>query len=336
VRLNRRRLLAGGSGLLTSTVFAGVAEARLARQMPIDVQSTRIKYFSLMQPDKRRFGSLLFRSGLRLTSSAGDFGGFSGLWRAGDGAGLVAVSDAGHWLTGQLRHEGGLLAGLDEASLAPILRADGTPLNRTRAYDTEGLAIVGGIAFICIERVHQVMQFDFGKDGVMARGREIAVPRELKRLPSNKSLEAIGVAPSSHPLAGAVVVIAERSGGEAAPTLGAILTGPRTGLFQVSRPGGFDMTDLAFLPDGDMLVLERWYRPLRGVFMRIRRIEAKALVPGAMLEGDVIIEADLGEEIDNMEGLSLHQQGGKTILTLISDDNFSALQRTILLEFELA
>ncbi|MGL4728337.1 MAG: esterase-like activity of phytase family protein [Bosea sp. (in: a-proteobacteria)] len=336
MRFNRRRLLGAGAGLLATAAFGGVAQARLARQTAVDVQSARIRNFSLTQADKRRFGGLIFRSGLRLTSSLEEFGGYSGLWRAGDGAGLVAVSDAGHWLTGKLRHEGGLLAALEDVTLAPILRGDGTPLNRTRAYDTEGLAIVGGVAFICIERVHQVMRFDFGKDGVMARGREIPVPRELKRLPSNKSLEAIGIAPPAHPLAGAVVVIAERSGAEAEPTQGAILTGPRAGLFQITRPGGFDITDLAFLPDGDMLVLERWYRPFRGVGMRIRRIDAKALVPGAMLDGEVLIEADLAEEIDNMEGLALHQQGGKTILTLISDDNFSALQRTILLEFELA
>jgi hypothetical protein len=55
-----------------------------------------------------------------------------------------------------------------------------------------------------------------------------------------------------------------------------------------------------------------------------------------MLDGDVLIEADLGFEIDNMEGLAVHQDGGQTILTLISDDNFSFIQRTILLEFALA
>jgi hypothetical protein len=336
VRFARRRVLAGGAGLLALSAFARVSEARLARTTSIPVQSTRIGQFSLSQPDRRRFGELVFRSGLRLTSAHEDFGGFSGLWRSGDGAGLVAVSDAGHWLTARLRHESGLLAGLEEVTIAPILRADGMPLNRTRAYDTEGLAMAGGTAFIGIERTHQVLRFEFAKDGVMARGREIPVPRELKRLPSNKSLEAIGVAPAAHPLAGAVVVIAERSGGESEPTLGAILTGSRTGLFRVARPGAFDITDLVFLENGDMLVLERWYRPFRGVAMRIRRMEAKALTPGAILDGPVMIEADLGEEIDNMEGLCVHREAGKTILTLISDDNFSSLQRTILLEFELA
>jgi len=84
-----------------------------------------------------------------------------------------------------------------------------------------------------------------------------------------------------------------------------------------------------------MLVLERWYQPLRGVGMRMRRIAGRDIRPGALVDGQRLIEADLGFEIDNMEGLSVHQEQGRTILTLISDDNFSFLQRTLLLEFEL-
>ena len=59
--------------------------------------------------------------------------------------------------------------------------------------------------------------------------------------------------------------------------------------------------------------------------------------PGALVDGPVLFEADLGYEIDNMEGLSVHRgAGGETVLTLISDDNFSVLQRTLLLQFTLA
>jgi hypothetical protein len=37
-----------------------------------------------------------------------------------------------------------------------------------------------------------------------------------------------------------------------------------------------------------------------------------------------------------MEGLGIHRSPqGETVLTLISDDNFSALQRTLLLQFTL-
>jgi hypothetical protein len=336
VRLSRRGLLLGAGASGASAALAFPAQAKLAGLTPVTVRSSPIASFSPSEPERRRFGGLEFRSGLRLTSSYEDFGGFSGLWRAPDGASLVAISDRGHWLTASLRREGGRLAGLDDVKVAPILRADGRPLNRTRSDDTEGLAMAGGSAFVAIERTHQVMRFDFAKEGVMARGREMPVPRELKRLPSNKSLEAIAVAPAAHPLAGAVLVVAERSGGEAEPTLGAILSGPRSGLFQVARPSAYDITDMAFLADGDLLLLERWFRPFRGVAMRIRRVPGRMLAPGAMLDGPVLIEADLAQEIDNMEGLAIHQEEGRSILTLISDDNFSMLQRSILLEFALA
>ena len=45
---------------------------------------------------------------------------------------------------------------------------------------------------------------------------------------------------------------------------------------------------MAFLPDGDILLLERWYRALRGVGMRIRRIPGASLKPGALLDGPAI------------------------------------------------
>ena len=47
-----------------------------------------------------------------------------------------------------------------------------------------------------------------------------------------------------------------------------------------------------------------------------------------------MIEADLGYQIDNMEGISIHRTaGGETIVTVVSDDNFSVLQRSLLLQF---
>ena len=36
-----------------------------------------------------------------------------------------------------------------------------------------------------------------------------------------------------------------------------------------------------------------------------------------------------------MEGLAIHREDGEIVLSLISDDNFSSLQRTLLLEFSL-
>jgi len=333
VRLSRRSLLAGLASTLATPVAAQAPEQPL---IPVTISTRPIKVFEPRSPEKTRFGALNFRGGLVLSANHPRFGGLSGLWRSPDGVRLVAITDNGFWLTATVRSEGGRIVALDGAELAPILGASGRPLHRSRYYDTESLTIADGVAYIGVERTHDVLRFEFGREGVAARARIVAVPREVKRLPNNRGLEAIGVVPAGHPLAGAVVAISERSGSDDEPTLGLILGGRQPGLFKVVRHDGYDITDMAFLPGGDMLLLERWYRPLRGVGMRIRRIAGASLKPGALLDGSYLIEADLGQEIDNMEGLCVHQDGSKTVLTLISDDNFSFIQRTVLLEFELA
>lgn len=334
MRLTRRGAVAG----LAAAALARPALAQAPEQpvSPITIAMRPLKAFEPRSPEKTRFGELVFRGGHVLTANHPRFGGFSGLWRSPDGVQFVSITDNGFWLTAKARSERGRIVALDEAELAPILGTSGRPLHRSRYFDTESLTIADGVAYIGVERTHDILRFDWAAEGVGARARIVPVPREVKALPSNKGLEAIGVVPAGHPLAGAIVAIAERSGGEDAPTLGVIIGGRQPGLFQLVRHDGFDITDLAFLPGGDMLVLERWYRPLRGVGMRIRKIAGASIKAGALLDGPYLVEADLGQEIDNMEGLSVHRDGGKTILTLISDDNFSIIQRTLLLEFEMA
>jgi hypothetical protein len=334
--LSRRSVLAGlGAAALSLPARAQSLEPG---RIPVSVSARPIASFEPGSPTKTRFGQLIFRGGLQLSGSHPRFGGFSGLWRSPDGARIIAITDNGFWLTAKLvRSNQGKLAGLEEAELAPILGASGKPLHRSRYYDTESLAMQGGIAFIGVERAHDILRFDFARHGVEARAQLVPTPPALKRLPSNRGLEALGVLPAGHPLAGALIAISERSGREDEPTVGFIVGGRQPGTLQVIRRDGYDITDLAFLPSGDMLLLERWYKPLRGVGMRIRRIAGAAIRPGAKLDGPILIEADLGQEIDNMEGMAVHQENGRTIVTLISDDNFSTfLQRTVLLEFELA
>ena len=71
--------------------------------------------------------------------------------------------------------------------------------------------------------------------------------------------------------------------------------------------------------------------------MRIRRIPAVDVRPGATPEGDVLFEAVNRLNIDNMEAISIHRGTlGETVLTVMSDDNFNRfLQRTIILQFVL-
>ena len=103
--------------------------------------------------------------------------------------------------------------------------------------------------------------------------------------------------------------------------------------------GGPEVKELwhrLLLRSGDLLLLERKASWLEGIGIRIRRIALKSVAPRAVVDGPSIFDADLGHEIDNMEGIDAHvTEEGDTVLTMVSDDNFSMIQRTLLLQFTL-
>jgi hypothetical protein len=307
-----------------------------ARPIAIEVHAKAITAFEPRDPARRRFGALEFHGGLVLTSPFKGFGGLSALNMAADGAHFVALSDKGRWFRGRIVERDGRPAALADVETAPVLGPDGRPLARRGWYDTEALARDGGTLYVGIERVHQIVRFDYGKSGLAALGQPMAVPLAARKLPSNKSIEGLVFVPKGRPLAGTLIALSER-GLDAAGNIMAFLIGGRTpGTFAVARKNDFDISDAALLPGGDLLVLERRYSWASGVAMRIRRIALASIKPDAVVDGPALAEADMGFEIDNMEGLGIHRTAaGDIVLTLVSDDNFSAIQRTLLLQFTL-
>ncbi len=180
------------------------------------------------------------------------------------------------------------------------------------------------------------MKFDYAKQGLLARGTPIAVPPDMKKMPSNKGLEALAFVPKGMPLAGTLIAISERFLDASGNIRGWLIGGGNPGDFTVKRNEEFDISDAVIVPGGDLLLLERHFSWRRGVALRIRRVPLASVKPAAMLDGEVLISADYGYQIDNMEGIAVHRTvAGETVLTLISDDNFSILQRTVLLQFTL-
>ena len=125
---------------------------------------------------------------------------------------------------------------------------------------------------------------------------------------------------------------------EAGNLFAAVFGAPGGGIFKLRKDEKWNVSDGDFLPDGDLLVLERRYEGLfGGLGIRIRRIPGATIRPGALIDGPIIFEASLEDEIDNMEGLSVWRDAdGRIRLTLVSDDNGSFFQRNLLLEFLLA
>jgi hypothetical protein len=315
-----------------------LAEASRTVDAPvrIAIRADQISAFDNRDPTLTRFGQLEFRGGLVLASDNEAFGGLSGLYMEPDGGRFVALTDRGSWLAGRIAYHDGRPAGISDATLAPVLGSDGRPLARRGWYDTESLAADGGAFYVGIERVEQIVRFDFGRHGVRARGRPVPVPEDFKSFTRNKSLECLAVAPARSPHAGTLVAITERSLDAAGNHRGYLLRGVRVERFGVKRSGGFDISDCAFMPDGDLLLLERSYSILSGVAMRLRRVPGGAIAPEALVDGHVLIAVDLAFQIDNMEAIALHRNArGETIVTLMSDDNFNAIQRNVLLQFAL-
>jgi hypothetical protein len=331
----RRALLAGLAAFAALPAAARANDARPAAIEKIKVSARRFADFEVREPQRRLFGPLLFRGGLTLHSRFPHFGGFSSL-RVHDDGTFLSASDRAWWLSGRIVYDGTAPAGIADAAMAPMLGPDGRTLAARGWFDTESLAEDGGTLYVGVERVHEIVRFDYGRDGFTARPEPLVLPPEIKALPRNQGLEALVVVPTGLPLAGTLIAISERGLDAAGNILGFLLGGPAPGSFNVRRSGDFDITDAAITPAGDLLILERRFALPAGPGMRIRRVPLAAVRPAALVDGEILVEADLGYEIDNMEGLSVHRApDGAVVLSLISDDNFRAIERTLLLQFEL-
>jgi hypothetical protein len=217
-----------------------------------------------------------------------------------------------------------------------MLWSDGKPITARGWYDTESLALDGSLVYVGLERVNRILRYDFAKGFTRALGEEVPVPPAARKLPNNRGLEALVAVPKNMPLAGTLIAISERGLDAEGNILGFLIGGKTPGQFSVRRTDTFDISDATLLASGDVLLLERSFSWLGGVGIRIRRIALKSFAPGAVVDGPAIFSADLGYEIDNMEGIDAHvTTDGETVITMVSDDNFSMIQRNLLLQFTL-
>jgi hypothetical protein len=335
IDVSRRRFLKNAMAALPAGMIG--AEPAFAQAVSnVEVKARPIESFDPRDPTHIRYGSLEFRSGLILTSPFRGFGGLSGLRLDKKGEQFISLSDKGHWFTGRLAYRGKRLAGLADVKSAPMLDSDGKRITARGWFDSESLALDGSVVYVGLERVNQILRFDFSKGGIRSRGEVVPVPSGISDLPFNKGLEALVFVPKGQPLAGTLIAISERGLDPSGNILGFLVGGPSPGQFAVKRSKNFDISDAVLLPSGDLLLLERKFSLLEGVGIRIRRVPFSSVVPDAVIDGPTIFDVDLGYEIDNMEGIDVHvTEDGETVLTMVSDDNFSVIQRTLLLQFTL-
>lgn len=330
--------------VLAKLVFPAVAvfctlypEGMAASTVNVEVRSRPISTFSV-NSSQTQFGKLEFLGGLILDSSEPLFGAISSIRVLVDGKSFIAVLDTGHWMRGEIvRNSDGILSGLAQVRIDPMLDEQGNEAARKSDMDAEGLALRGDRAFVSFEQIPRIEIFangDLASARPLARLPHLIPDQEFRR---NGGMETLALSPQDGPLQGALVTVAEASVDTRGNLFAAILEGPRKGRFFVANDASFSVTDGAFLDNGDLLLLERRFNLAEGVGMRVRKIPADTIKPGAVVDGPILMEADLSHQINNMEGIDVVKGAdGITRLIITSDDNHSFLQRNIMLEFRLS
>lgn len=267
--------------------------------------------------------------GLMLDPQAFAGGGLSGLHLDPE-LRLTAVSDRSRWAQGRLVMEGDRPVGVTDLRSGTLRDGAGGNLPRGgHAGDSEALARApDGTWLIAFERWHRIRAYR----RLDAPGTFVEAPPGIERAPRNGGLESLTVLSDGRWLA-----IAEDLAPDGQDALRmAWIGGPGIWRPLSYRPAAdFVPTDAAGLPDGGALVLERRFSLLRGFAGRLVRVPPTQLRPGAVMEGTEILRLSAPLPTDNWEGVAVTRWRDRTLVALVSDDNTSPLQRSMLLLFEL-
>lgn len=288
-----------------------------ARRVPLDADN----------PHRRRVGALVYLGGVELRSPDKQFGGFSSLHVAGDrftmvddGGNLVRFRMGADWRPRDARF--GLLPGGPGAGWQKWDR------------DSESLAVSpdGRHAWVGFERYNEIWRYS----GDFARVEGAVRPRPMQNWPPNAGAEAMARLRN-----GSFLVLGEQGeigakdvGGPGLWFAGDPITARRGFAFRFLPPLNFSPTDMAELPDGNFLVLVRSFG-VRGFRSRLLHIPRAAIRPGARVHGRELARFERPVQTENFEGLAVVQERGRTVIWIVSDDNVSWWQRTLLLKFAL-
>ncbi|WP_166430637.1 esterase-like activity of phytase family protein [Polymorphobacter arshaanensis] len=325
--------------VLAAVVFL-LAPPRVAAMQPLPLTATSIA-LNPDDPNQQQVGRLRYMGGLVIKSTNDGFGGLSGL-RAGPDNRLLAVSDTGNWVTFTTIERDGRLVGVSDGNITPILDGAGMPPADKEAGDAEALEWdpATGDAIVSFEQDHR-LQFYRGidpakPDTLMQAATQVRRDPATAKWPDNAGGEALARLAS-----GTLALLSEDAMDNYDRHDLLLITGNTTRRLGYVSPKGTRPTDAILLSGPDtILVVNRSYSPLGGVtaVLEILDIGALAKLPDSGVAGSAqkpVARLAKPLTVDNMEGIALRREGGRTFVYLVSDDNFNPMQRTILLKFEL-
>ncbi|RYY97878.1 MAG: esterase-like activity of phytase family protein [Alphaproteobacteria bacterium] len=300
-----------------------------------------------INPGRKTVGALTFAGGFDLITDDAGFGGWSGLDVLDENR-LLAVSDTGHYLWIDLAADKLTPTG---ASIGELRDIKGELYASKVAGDAEGLAVFGDLALVAFEGDDaRVMAFDVTRCLQAARGapvgwnlRSVLKANGLWGNP-NQGLEGVAITDDGFLIAG----LETQVGGESPISIRPLETRPDF-KFRIGRKSP-ELVGLDAITDGDTVRLFSLHRssqaPLSSnaisfietVFTRDANPSGKRADQAFSIKSSLILaEMNLLLTIDNYEGIAARRlPDGRIRLYVISDNNFSGRQRTLLMAFDIA
>ena len=276
------------------------------------------------RPALRRVGSLIFQGGWSLESDDPRFGGISAM--TVENGNVLALSDTG------------IVFGFDvpagrqaqRLNVRQLLEGPGPPTTKLNR-DTEAMVARGPDMWVAFERSNVVWRYR--RDTLTTSAA--SAPAAMEDWSANSGSEGMVRLAD-----GRFLILSERmrQDGTSEALLfegDPALAGTKSMRLSYRPPAGYRITDAAALPGGGLLFLNRRWGYLDGFSASLTFLAEPRLDEGSVLAGEEIARIGTPLISDNFEALSVTQEGGKTILWIASDNNFLALQRTLLLKFVL-
>ncbi len=275
--------------------------------------------------DRQEQGKARFVASHTIRTPALSFGGLSAIELDESGTRFTVLSDRGFIATGRIRRDGaGRITDLAAVQSWPLRAISGRKLHLWER-DAEGLAIApSGLIHVSFEGFHRVRAYP----GPAMAARPLPGSPLFRKLDGNLGLEALAIdrqgrllaVPEAFPTPDALPLLRLENG-----EWRKIAAIPRRGPF---RPTGADVG-----PDGALYLLERdfvWYRGFRS---RIRRFR---LAETGITQEETLLVTPFGRH-DNLEGIAVWPRAnGQLRMTLISDDNANWVQRSEIVEYDVA
>lgn len=326
-------------GLRKASCPAGVSREE-PRTVPLAYSVVSLQGIN---PGRKSVGALSFVGGFHITTTDTGFGGWSGLDMLDDGR-LLAVSDDGRFLWIDLAADGLTPTGLH---MSEMRDTNGKPFPTKIAGDAEGLAIYNGLAIVSFEGDPRVMAYDVTTCGAAARAAPVgwslktAFANSGLKVDPNAGVEGLAITDDGFLIAG----VEKQAKGESPLSIRPLEAIPEfnfrigakspelVGLDQVSQ--GDDVRLFSLHRSSSAPLSSNAITVIETVLTRDKTTSGRAGQAFSIKSSLILAQMNILLTIDNYEGIAARRMpDGRVRLYIISDDNFSGRQRTLLMTFD--